>query len=91
MNASIFDTPAVYRVAVWGWLDEKWSARLAGMRITHAGGPDGAPITTLTGELTDQAAVSGLLHGLYNLGFTLLSVERLSGRQLPTDRASIDR
>jgi hypothetical protein len=35
-------------------------------------------VTTLTGELTDQAALMGVLNTVYDLGFTLLKVERLA-------------
>jgi hypothetical protein len=79
MDATPFDTPAIYRISVWGVLDEKWSSRLSGVQITHAGEPGGFPITTLTGVMTDQTAVAGLLQKLYSLGFTLLSLQRLDG------------
>jgi len=37
-----------------------------------------APVTFLTGRLADQAALTGVLNALYDLGFALLSVEVLS-------------
>jgi hypothetical protein len=36
-------------------------------------------VTTLTGELADMAALMGVLNTVYDLGFTLLKVERLAG------------
>jgi hypothetical protein len=38
---------------------------------------DEISVTTLTGLLVDQAALSGVLVNLFNLGFSLLSVECL--------------
>jgi len=34
-------------------------------------------VTELTGRIPDQAALMGMLAQLYNLGVTLLAVERL--------------
>jgi len=40
------------------------------------------PVTTLTGEVRDQAALLGVLNALYDMGCPLLKVERLGA--LPT-------
>jgi hypothetical protein len=40
--------------------------------------PDQAPITTLTGEFIDQAALTGALGALCDLGMSLLLVECLN-------------
>jgi hypothetical protein len=37
----------------------------------------GASTTTLTGKMSDQAALMGLLNSLYNIGLPLLSVAHL--------------
>ncbi|HSN75491.1 MAG TPA: hypothetical protein VL334_10475, partial [Anaerolineae bacterium] len=36
---------------------------------------DGAPVTVLSGQFQDQAALAGVLNTLYDLGLPLLSVE----------------
>ena len=59
--------PAVYRIHVRGHLDPVWSTWFDNMTITEVGG--GA--TDLTGPLTDQAALFGLIAGLCDLGATL--------------------
>jgi hypothetical protein len=46
------------------------------MRIATGRGPDGRVVTVLCG-LADQAALSGVLNSLYDLGFCLLSVEQV--------------
>ena len=68
------DRPARYEIVVPGRLDESWSDWLAGMTVEVVGGDDGPTITTLTGVVTDQAALQGLLSRLYALGLSLISV-----------------
>ena len=69
---------SIYRIRVVGFLDAGWSAHLGGMSVHHQADADGNSLTILTGELADQAALYGVLNGLYGLGFSLLSVECLS-------------
>jgi hypothetical protein len=86
MNPSVnFDGPATYRIRVQGTIKAKWADRLAGMAIGVKMPDDGPPISTLEGELLDQAALSGLLSALYGLHLPVLSVECLSAR--PNDHA----
>jgi hypothetical protein len=73
------DTPGMYRVRIQGGLDESWSDQLGGMMMSTTQGAGEAPVTTLTGTLVDQAALGGVLSAIYELGFPLLSVERLEG------------
>jgi hypothetical protein len=68
------DQPVFYRIQVQGYLGEHWSDSMAGLDISVTGERDHS-VTTLTGEVLDQAALMGVLNGLYGMGFTLLSVE----------------
>lgn len=84
MNASplgrqlIFDSPATYRISVQGRIPTRWCDCLGGMAIT-AGPSEAQPtVTTLLGNLPDQAALVGVLNTLYELHLPVLSVERLS-------------
>ena len=70
-------TPTTYRIEVEGHLDESWSDRLAGMRITARKRSDQTTVTILTGRLRDQAELSGVLNSLYDLHLSILSVEYL--------------
>ena len=75
-----FDRPGNYRIRVLGLLDESWSARLGGMRITSSRSKDQkVAVTQLIGQVRDQAKLAGLLNSLYELHLTLLSVEYLNG------------
>jgi hypothetical protein len=72
-----FDTPATYRIRLEGSMDERWSGYLGGMAVSVARRSGQAPVTTLRGELIDQAALMGVLNAVYDRGFALLKVERL--------------
>lgn len=65
--------PARYRLRVVGRLDHHWSARFAGFALTNEG--DGT--TSLTGAVTDQAELHGLLTRIRDLGVTLISVQAI--------------
>ena len=73
----LFDLPGRYRIRVQDRLDPSWSGRLGDMAITVRQATGQEPVTTLTGEVTDQAALLGMLNTLYDMGFPLLKVERL--------------
>ena len=73
-----FDRPGNYRIRVLGSLDESWSDRLGGLRITDCTLKDQeGPVTELEGEVRDQAELAGILGSLYELHYTLVSVEML--------------
>ena len=81
------DHPAVYRIRIEGRLDPSWSDRMGGLAI-EAGGAESAPVTTLTGELTDQSALHGVLNALLELHLPILSTERLPTERLPTEEGA---
>ena len=68
------DQPATYQIEVPGLLDESWSEWAGGMSITVEDEGDGPPVTSLTGVVTDQAALHGLLRRRYSMGLPLISV-----------------
>ena len=71
-------TPATYRIEVEGVLEEFWADSVAGMCISTRKRADQSTVTTLTGLLRDQAELSGVLNGLYELHLPILSVKILS-------------
>ena len=73
-----FNRPGEYRIRVLGFLDERWSERLGGLRITTSSLKDQEPVTVLVGQIRDQAELSGVLNTLYEFHSTLLSVEKLN-------------
>ena len=74
-----FDRPGNYCIRVIGYLDESWSDRLAGLHITKSSPKDQGSVTSLVGQLRDQAELAGVLNTLYEMHLTLRSVEYLNG------------
>jgi len=79
-NPIPFDLPATYQICVQGRLDQTISDLLGGMAISPATVEAGPPVTTLQGELRDQAALAGVLSALYELHLTVISVKRVEIR-----------
>ena len=63
--------PEYYEIKIKGYLDQSWSERFAGMKLTHLEG-DG---TLVSGLLPDQVALHGLLERIRDLNLTLISVD----------------
>ena len=70
-------SPASYKISILGVLNEDTVDRLGGLTIENQEeDPDsGKSITTMKGELKDQAALLGALTTLYNMRLPLLSIE----------------
>ena len=78
-SASMFE-PATYRICIQGTLDKKWSDYCCGMTIEHTLVLQEYPVTILTGLLTDQSALVGVINTLYDLGYPILTVECVEAR-----------
>ena len=74
------DQPAEYRIRIKGELDESWSDRMGGMQISRQTDVDTSMMSTLEGQLLDQAALFGVLVALYNMRLPLISVECLEAK-----------
>ena len=64
----------LYRIRIEWHLDQHWSSWFEGLSITHLENGE----TQLSGYLTDQAALHGVLHKIQNLGIPLIAVCRVS-------------
>ena len=73
--------PAQYRIRVQGIVGESWSDYYGEMAIECEGEGEPHPVTTLSGELTDQSALIGALSRLYNMRLPILSVEYVPERR----------
>ena len=67
------DDSANYRIRVQGAVGKDWSDYLGGLEIALS--QQEPPVTTLRGQVIDQAALIGIINGLYDMGYPLLSVE----------------
>ena len=63
---------AIYHIRVKGLLDEKWADWFDGLEMT----PQENGEILLSGTVTDQAELFGILTKINNLGLTLLSLQR---------------
>ena len=75
--------PNAYRLRVGGHLDQHWSPWFGDLALTH----DDDGTTSLTGAVSDQAQLYGLLTKIRDLGVTLISVETVDPRDPPHELA----
>jgi hypothetical protein len=67
--------PAWYEIRVAGVLDSRWAAWFDGLQVSGR-----SEETVISGLLTDQSALHGLLAKVRDLGLTLIAVRRLDPR-----------
>ena len=65
-------SPATYEIRVEGVLDRQWTAWFEGLAIDSDDSQ-----TVISGPVTDQAALHGLLNRVCDLGLVIVSVLRL--------------
>jgi len=73
-----------YAVRLAGHLHPRWATRFDGMSLTHL--DDGT--TVLEGDITDQAALHGVIRTVRDLGLPLVSLTRLDGSESRADPAN---
>ena len=64
--------PEHYEIRVEGVLGERWTAWFEGLQVSSEGTD-----TVMSGPLTDQAALHGVLIKISDLGMRLISVRRV--------------
>ncbi len=67
---------AHYTIRIEGAVDDTLADWFGPMAIECCTDAHGRIVTTLSGDMVDQAALVGLVRHLHGLGITLLSVER---------------
>ncbi len=72
---SLINEPKIYEFRVEGQLDPCWSEWFEGFEICYENVEDNSlPITVLTGPVTDQSALHGILEKISRLNCRLISV-----------------
>lgn len=84
------DQSAIYCIRVIGHLDESWSDRLGGLKITSSSREGKTAVTTLSGPVIDQAALFGVLKAIYDMRMPLVSVELYEADQNHNSKSRID-
>ena len=64
----------VYQIKIAGLLDPSWSEWLAGMEISSESEGQNPPVTILTGRVSDQTILRGILCKIWDLNFRIISV-----------------
>ena len=68
------DKAGFYEIRVEGHLSQRWSEWFEELAVCSTAGGD----TVLTGAISDQSALFGLLNKIHGLNLTLISVRRLA-------------
>ncbi len=71
------DEPNRYQIKVEGRLDQRWNDYFDGFSLATEPAPPHGTFTILTGTVTDQAALHGILNRIRDLGLQLYSVKCL--------------
>lgn len=75
------DQRADYVIKIEGCVDGNLADWFGPLHIASAVADDGRIVTTLSGVVTDQAGLVGLIRHLHGMGIVLLSFERVASRQ----------
>jgi hypothetical protein len=70
------DYPTHYQICLEGVLDERWLRWFEGLEVTTSADNQ----TIIRGEF-DQSALHGLFNRIFDLGVTIISVQRHSDRK----------
>ena len=81
----------IYQIRVQGRLDKRRSDWFEGMTMGLESASDHTRITTLTGAVTDQARLRGILAKLWDLNLTLISVTRIGTRETKPEHDRAER
>ncbi len=84
--------PENYEILVQGQLDGLWTQWFEGMTLSNTeNGETGVLCTLISGQVSDQSALHGLLAKIRDLNLKLISVRRiLPGSNTPVDVPSED-
>jgi hypothetical protein len=72
----MMDETQVYEICVEGHLDDGWSEWFGGLSIS----PQQDGTSVLTGPVSDQSALHGLLLKVHDMGLALISFRRIGSR-----------
>jgi hypothetical protein len=78
----------MYCITVQGYVSKRWSDLLSDLTVITKLDDSQRPVTTLIGELADQAMLLGVLNYIYDLSLPLIEVQRLDkGEDVSEDRS----
>lgn len=65
------------QIQIKDWISERWENWFDGITITYKGAQDDSPVTVLTSQAVDQAALRGILTKIWDLNLAVISVNRI--------------
>ena len=71
-----FTGSATYQITVEGKVDKEYIQKVSGLSVTHTQLKDHT-LSTLTGEIIDQAALSGIINILVDYRYSVISVTKI--------------
>ncbi|MEO1620718.1 MAG: hypothetical protein AAFU53_06745, partial [Cyanobacteria bacterium J06632_3] len=74
---SCYDLSEPYEICIQGHLDTRWADWFDGLAISH----EDSGNTRLTGHITDQSALHGVLAKIRDLGLPLISLMPIASHQ----------
>jgi membrane protease YdiL (CAAX protease family) len=77
MDQLQFSGGGIYEIKVRGHIDEAQRYWFEGMTISTSLDDDGAPVTTFSGTVVDQAALHGVLARIRDMNLKLISVNKI--------------
>lgn len=76
----MYSEKAKYEISLQGHLDKRWVSRFEGMILENTFDRQGAPVTVLSGIITDQSALHGILAKIRDMGVPVISVNRIGSK-----------
>ena len=83
--------PAKYQIEVVGHLNRRKLGWFRDLNLANTYDDEGTPVTVITGEVNDQAALHGLLATIRDLGLALLAVNRIKSNEPYSTEPSLQR
>ena len=66
-----------FQIIVKGWVKESWSKWLGNLSIDPKFDDHSRQITIITGKVSDQAALRGLMNQIWDLNLVILSFQQI--------------
>ena len=71
-----YSGPSTYQITVHGYIDDLTLQNLGGLNVSYSQ-TSGKQLSTLTGNVADQSALSGILNTLIDHRYSVISVMKI--------------
>lgn len=77
MSENTSSDRAGYEIRVKGYMSPRLERQFEGFEVTTGFQSDGTPVSIISGDIADQAALHGTLTKIRDLGMEIISVSRV--------------